>query len=708
MRKVLALLLSLVMTLTLLVPATWAEEKPAAGYQLPASLKGKTVILHTNDVHGAIDKYAKVAALKNECYDRGASAVVLLDAGDFSQGSTYVSLSKGATAVELMNAVGYDAVTLGNHEFDYGFPQLKANLSYSAADFLVTCVNLVDDEGAPIFAPGATAPVTDADDNPLFNLTVMGVATPETQTKANPALMKGLTFLSGQKLYDAANAKIKVAREEGNADIVIALTHLGVDASSEPNRSIDFVKNVPGVDIVIDGHSHTVMTANKDNGMIQSTGTGLAYVGAFVIDNATKSVESNGLIDLSTYTKEDASVKAIADRIIGEVDAEYGKVFAKTEVELNGDKEPGNRTEETNMGDLITDAMMWAVKTRMPSINMENAVALTNGGGIRAAIKAGDITKKDVFTVLPFGNTLTVVNVTGAELLEALEASTFCTPVSLGGFPQTAGMKLTVDCTKDYDKNDTTYPGSTYYGPKSINRVVINSINGKEFKADDTYAVVTNNFVAGGGDTYYAFAAASAQFDTGIPLDEAVMEYVTTELKGVIGAQYAAPQGRILLNPFKDVKVSSWFGKYVIDLYNDGIINGTSATTYAPNDTLTWAAALKLLLVSNGDLKAADATGADWSKNVIAKAAELGLVAADLDGAKAISRLEFCQVAAKLNKLAESKTESKFTDCTDGYVMALVDAKVINGMTETTFEPDASLTRAQIAKIIYQLNLIEK
>ncbi len=111
----------------------------------------------------------------------------------------------------------------------------------------------------------------------------MGVATPETQTKANPALMKGLTFLSGQKLYDAANAKIKVAREEGNADIVIALTHLGVDASSEPNRSIDFVKNVPDVDIVIDGHSHTVMTANKDNGMIQSTGTGLAYVGAFVL-----------------------------------------------------------------------------------------------------------------------------------------------------------------------------------------------------------------------------------------------------------------------------------------------------------------------------------------------------------------------------------------------------------------------------------------
>ena len=173
--------------------------------------------------------------------------------------------------------------------------------------------------------------------------------------------------------------------------------------------------------------------------------------------------------------------------------------------------------------------------------------------------------------------------------------------------------------------------------------------------------------------------------------------------KGVIVAFEASVAGGIpIIKAMRESLVANRIQSVV------GIINGTSATTYAPNDTLTWAAALKLLLVSNGNLKAADATGADWSKNAIAKAAELGLVAADLDGAKAISRLEFCQVAAKLNKLAESKTESKFTDCADGYVMALVDAKVIDGMTATTFEPDASLTRAQIAKIIYQLNLIEK
>ena len=713
MRKFLATLLALVMTLALMVPASWGENKET--YQLPDSLEGKTVILHTNDVHGAIDKYAKVAALRDECYDKGAHQVILLDAGDFSQGSPYVSLSKGATALDMMALVGYDVITLGNHEFDYGFPQLMENLKKHQGDFMVACNNLVDDEGELIFAPGGTAPIyaDDTYETELFRIAIVGMATPETQTKANPALMKGLSFIGGKDLYKVTQEDVDMARSEGNADIVIALGHLGVDKSSEPNCSYNVMQNVKGIDLFIDGHSHTVMTASKDNSMVQSTGTGLAYVGAIVIDNATKSIESNGLIDLSAYTKEDATVKAAADKIISDINAEYGKVFARTDVELNGDKDPGNRTQETNLGDLITDSMLWAIrKDAELTVPAENVVAITNGGGIRAWIHKGDISKLDVNTVLPFGNTVAVVYVTGAELLEALEASTFALPDSLGGFPQIAGMNISIDATKKYDPQTTPYPSgsgkATYYGPASINRVTINSVNGKAFDPNKTYAVVTNNFCAAGGDTYYAFAAATAKFDTGIPLDEAVMEYVTKELKGVIGTQYAAPQGRILLNPFKDVKVSSWFGQYVIDLYNDGIINGTSATTYAPNDTLTWAAALKLLLVSHGDLKAADATGADWSKNAIAKAAELGLVAADLDGAKDISRLEFCQVAAKLNKLAESKTESKFTDCTDGYVMALVDAKVINGMTETTFEPAASLTRAQIAKIIYQLNLIEK
>lgn len=703
MRKFLSVLLAMAMVLSLTVTGfaledTAATKEPEVMTE-EATMAGKTVILHTNDVHGAVNGYAYIAQLKADYEAKGAE-VILVDAGDYSQGKTYVSVTKGADAVTMMNAAGYDVVTLGNHEFDYGYAQLKENMS--KAKFKVVCADVFNEDGTPIFDASYTYTTKSG-----VKVGFFGMETPETQTKANPALIKGLTFATGDAFTKAAADQVAALKD---ADVVICLAHLGIDAESAPYRSTDLYAAVKGIDFIIDGHSHTVMTKGEKGEPIQSTGTAFANIGVIVIDNATKKIESNSLFEIKEDTAKDATVAAAAKTIVDRVDAEYDVVFAKSEVTLNGAKAPnGNRDSETNNGDLITDAMIWKVMQNKEglTVDADHVVAITNGGGIRATIKPGDVTKKDINTVLPFGNTVAVIYVTGAELLEALEASTYSLPI--GGFPQVAGINFTLYTGKAYDKNDATYPNSTYYGPKSINRVVINSINGKEFKADDTYAVVTNNFVASGGDSYYAFAAASAQFDTGIPLDEAVMEYVTKELKGVIGTQYAAPQGRITyFNPFKDVKTTAWYFDPMIHLYESGIINGTSDTTYAPNDTLTWAAALKLLLVSHGDLKAADATGADWSKNAIAKAAELGLVAADLDGTKAISRLEFCQVAAKLNKLAESKTESKFTDCTDGYVMALVDAKVISGMTETTFEPAASLTRAQIAKILYQLTLIEK
>ena len=695
MRKFLSVLLAMAMVLSLTVTGLAADTAADA----KAEMAGKTVILHTNDVHGAVEGYAYIAQLKADYEAKGAE-VILVDAGDFSQGTTYVSTTKGADAVTMMNAAGYDVVTLGNHEFDYGYAQLKENMS--KAKFKVVCADVFNEDGTPIFDANYTCTTKSG-----VKVGFFGMETPETQTKANPALIKGLTFATDDAFTKAAADQVAALKD---ADVVICLAHLGADAESAPYRSTDLYAAVKGIDFIIDGHSHTVMTKGEKGEPIQSTGTAFKNIGVIVIDNASKKIESNSLFEIKEDTAKDAAVSAAAKTIVDRVNAEYGVVFAKSEVTLNGAKAPnGNRDSETNNGDLITDAMIWKVMQNKEglTVDADHVVAITNGGGIRAAIKPGDVTKKDINTVLPFGNTVAVIYVTGAELLEALEASTYSLPV--GGFPQVSGINFTLHTGKAYDKNDATYPGSTYYGPKSINRVVIDSINGKEFKADDTYAVVTNNFVAGGGDTYYAFAASTAQFDTGIPLDEAVMEYVSKELKGVIGKQYAAPQGRITIyNPFKDVKTTAWYFDPMIHLYESGVINGTSATTYTPDAKLSWAAALKLLLVSHGDLKTEDATGADWSKNTIAKAAELGLVAADLDGAKDISRLEFCQIAAKLNKLAESKTESKFTDCADGYVMALVDAKVINGMTETTFEPAASLTRAQIAKIIYQLNLIEK
>ena len=447
-----------------------------------------------------------------------------------------------------MALVGYDVITLGNHEFDYGFPQLMENLKKHQGDFMVACNNLVDDEGELIFAPGGTAPIyaDDTYETELFRIAIVGMATPETQTKANPALMKGLSFIGGKDLYKVTQENVDMARSEGNADIVIALGHLGVDKSSEPNCSYNVMQNVKGIDLFIDGHSHTVMTASKDNSMVQSTGTGLAYVGAIIIDNATKSIESNGLIDLSAYTKEDATVKAAADKIISDINAEYGKVFARTDVELNGDKDPGNRTQETNLGDLSTDSMLWAIrKDAELTVPAENVVAITNGGGIRAWIHKGDISKLDVNTVLPFGNTVAVVYVTGAELLEALEASTYCTPTSIGGFPQVSGIEFTVDTTKGYDQGDE-YPGTTYFAPKTINRVTIKTVGGKDFDPAATYTIATNDFMASGGDTYYRFVNATANYDLGIPMDEVVMDYITTVLNGTVAAdKYGEPAGRI-------------------------------------------------------------------------------------------------------------------------------------------------------------------
>lgn len=547
MRKFLSLLLTVAMVFSLAVTASADEPMliSAAEPMLVATAENyedSVVILHTNDVHGAVEGYAYITALKTEFEAKGAE-VILVDVGDYSQGTTYVSTTKGADAVDMMNAAGYDVVSLGNHEFDYGFAQLKENMS--KAQFKVLCANIFNADGSTIFDANYTYTAKSG-----LKIGFFGMDTPETQTKTNPALIKGLSFATGDAFVKAAKDQVKAL---SGADVVICLAHLGVDAESEPYRSTDLMAAVEGIDFMIDGHSHTVMTAGENGEAIQSTGTAFANVGVIVLDEKTGEVKSNSLVEMGETSAKDETVAAAAKVIVDRVNAEYGQVFAKSEVTLNGAKAPnGNRDGETNNGDLITDSMVWKVMQNKEGLTVadDHVVAITNGGGIRAAINPGDVTKKDVNTVLPFGNTVAVVYVSGSALLEALEASTYSLPV--GGFPQVSGIDFTVDTTKAFDEGDL-YPGSTYHAPKSIQRVTINSINGKAFNAADTYAVITNNFCAAGGDTYYAFAAASAQFDTGVPLDEALMEYITKELGGVIGKQYAEPQGRITIKTEPEV-----------------------------------------------------------------------------------------------------------------------------------------------------------
>lgn len=496
---------------------------------IPMDLSGKTIIIHTNDIHGAISRYAYVASLRDNLKGRGAD-VILVDAGDFSQGTPYVSTTKGLDAITMMNAAGYDFVTLGNHEFDYGYDQLRSNLNF--AKFKVLCANILNPEGNSLFTPNAiyTGPSG-------LRIGFFGMETPETRTKVNPSMIKGLNFLNKSDNYVCAQAQVDELKAQGT-DLVICLSHLGVDEESalDGNRSVDLYANTNGIDFMIDGHSHTVMTAGSAGEPVQSTGTKCDNIGIVQIDNATKTIDDHYLITLENLAQE-VTTSANANLIFQRVNSEYDKVLGHTAIDLNGQKDPGNRTQETNLGDLITDALKWSVLKEKDalSVDEDHVVAITNGGGIRASIDAGAITKNDINTVLPFGNTIAVVYVTGEELLEVLEASTFCTPSAIGGYPQTSGIKFTIDTTKPYQQGEA-YPDSTYYAPAAITRVTIESINGKPFSLTDTYAVVTNNFCAAGGDTYYRFLSAGDQFDTGIVMDEAVMEYVSEVLGGNVTA----------------------------------------------------------------------------------------------------------------------------------------------------------------------------
>ena len=649
-KKLLSLLLVIAMIFALAVPAFAEGETP--------SMAGKTVIVHSNDVHGAIAGYANMAALAAEYESQGAK-VIVADAGDFSQGKVEVSSNKGLNAVKMMDAAGYDVATLGNHEFDYGYAQLKENLK--EATFSTICCNILDENGKPAFEGSK---VFDIDG---LKIGFIGVNTPESQTKANPALIKGLTWLAGNDMVKAVQAEADKLKADGT-DVIVVLSHLGVDSESKPNRSTDLWAGLKGVDFIIDGHSHSVMEKGDNNEPIQSTGTAFENVGVIVIDNATKKIEKNMLVKVTEDSAKDEAVAKAAQDITDAINAEYGAVFAKSEVELNGDRSYntktdlyGNRDGETNLGDLITDSMVWSVKkTGGVTVDEKNIVAVTNGGGIRAAIKAGDVTKKDVNTVLPFGNTIAVVYVTGAELLEALEASTYCSPDSaIGGFPQVSGINYTVDASKAYDANDTTYPGSTYYGPKTINRVTIDSINGQAFDAKATYAVITNNFLAAGGDTYYAFASASAQFDTGIPLDEALMDYITTELKGVIGEQYKAPQGRVsYTEPFTDVTAGVYHDA-IMWAYKSKITTGVTDTTFVPNGSCTRAQIVTFLYRAAGSPEVAE---------------------------------NFT------NPFTDVSKDSVYYNA----IMWAVEKKITTGVTDTTFEPSSPCTRAQIVTFLYR------
>ena len=608
--KLLALALSLALLLSLAVPVCAAETTTST----TKDLTGHIVILHTNDVHGGIAGYAKLAAVK-ESYTASGAYTLLVDAGDYIQGDPTVSASQGKTAIELMNSTGYDAATVGNHEFDYGYANLKT--ISAQANFPILAAN-VQYNGATAF-----------DSHTIFTaangkkIGVFGLETPETATKAHPAKIQGVTFVGGQDMMKLAQTEVDTLKAAG-CDYVICLGHLGIDAESTGNRSIDVLNAVTGIDVFIDGHSHSTLdqikaatngTGKVGNAYLTSTGTKLANVG--VVDIAPDGTITTSNVPLDTLTAENADTAAVIQRIQQQIDADYGAVFAQSEVQLNGEKAQV-RTGETNLGDLITDAMLWQAGTLGEKVD----AAISNGGGIRASLSVGGLTKKDINTVLPFGNTLYLVKLTGAQLLEALEASTCSLPESIGAFPQVSGIEYTVNTGAKFSSTEN-YPGSTYGKPNAVNRVTIQSVGGAAFDPAEAYTIVTNDFLGAGGDTYYTFKSSPVGYDTGVPLDEVLMDYITAQCKGTITkAAYGQTAGRIHMISYDDVKAGDASANDIIGVTLAGWMNGTG-TGFSPNASLDRAMMVTILYrlagspAVSGTMPFTDVAAGSWYYNAV-------------------------------------------------------------------------------------------
>ncbi|WP_179031750.1 5'-nucleotidase C-terminal domain-containing protein [Paenibacillus kribbensis] len=462
-----------------------------------APTSGKHItILHTNDTHAHVvanDKemgFAKLAGIIDQ-YRASNPNTLLLDDGDTVHGTTFATLVNGESIVKVINKLRYDAMVPGNHEFNYGWKHL-VELS-KEIQFPVLSANIKQTDATRLFKPYVIKEVDGV------KIGIIGLTTPETAYKTNPKNVEGIQFTD-----PAAEAKAAVDEIRSKVDVVVVLGHLGQDASSK-DTSLKVVKEVPGIDIFIDGHSHTVLEKGLvgDNGtLIASAGEYTKYLGVVdlwvdggkVTQKQAKLIDSAQAVDV----QPNAEIAALIASIQKDQEPILKQVVTQTSVDLEGAREKV-RAGETNLGDLLTDAMR----------DVSGAdVALTNGGGIRASIKAGTVTKGDIITVLPFGNQIVTLKVKGSDIQAALENGTAAYPEPSGGFPQVSGITFKIDTS--------AAKGS---------RVHSILIGGKALDPEATYTLATNDFTAVGGDQYTMFAKypQAGMFGS---LDEALIRYM--------------------------------------------------------------------------------------------------------------------------------------------------------------------------------------
>ena len=552
MKKLIALLLTLVLVLSLGCTAFAEGEEPALTKDL--------VILYTSDVHCGIEQgwgYAGLYAVK-EALSKTKN-VLLVDDGDAIQGEPVGTMTRGEAIINIMNTVGYDVAIPGNHEFDYGMDRFfelveMANFPYISANF--------SKEGTPVFDPYIIKEVEGV------KIAFVGVTTPTTPRSSTPRYFMNeqgefiygfLQDETGEAVYSAVQKAVDDARAEG-AKYVIVMGHLGDETECIPWTYADVISHTNGIDAFLDGHAHDteqVVMKNKDGEDVvrSACGTKLANIGALTITTDGKISSElyswNSSVAAPELLGIDNAVSAAVSDAADALNEKLAQVVAHTAVDLviydpeatTDDGKPIRivRRTETNLGDLCADAYL--------DQSGEADIAFVNGGGIRVPIAQGDITMNDILKVHPFGNSLTVIEVTGQQVLDALEWSVHAEPGEFGGFNQVAGMTFEFDpnipspCTSD---DNGFFTGIPEGAERRVRNVLV---AGQPIDPNATYKLASHDYqLLDNGDGYTMFDGAKVLQES-VKLDNQVLlDYIVDTLGGVVGEEYADPygQGRIV------------------------------------------------------------------------------------------------------------------------------------------------------------------
>lgn len=710
------------------------------------------VVLYTNDIHCTNDEgmaYAAIAGYKAQMEDAiGADNVTLVDNGDAIQGAVLGTLSDGEWIVDIMNEVGYDLAIPGNHEFDFGMDQFL-DIANNQADYQYLSCNFVDKDGTAVLDPYAMVTYGDTD------IAYIGISTPETLSKSTPAFFQDengnyiygfCQGENGQELYDRVQDTVDAARADG-ADYVVALAHLGEDLQSQPWMSTDVIANTTGIDAVLDGHSHTVepetivKNADGEDVVLSQTGTKADSIGQLTIDTATGEMNTelvpvaNIATDSPAYTAAQSYIQSIQDKY----HAVTEEVVAQTTVDLTvNDPATGERrvrSAETNLGDLCADAYREV---------MGADIGFVNGGGVRADIKAGDVTYGDIIAVHPFGNMACLAEVSGQQILDALElGSMYVGTAESGGFLQVSGLKYTINTQLPSSVVvDDTGAFVEVSGARRVSDVQVENRETGAYEPLDpaaTYTLASHNYMLKqGGDGFTMFGEDNIKLllDETMVDNEVLIDYLTENLDGVIGEEYADPygQGRITINnepveipeeptgdlPFIDVDPDSWYYGAVEYAYENGLMNGVAADQFAPQTTLTRAMMAAVLAnLENGSANTSgsfsDVADGAWYADAVNWAAENGIVNGYEDGTfRPDAPLTREQMAAFLynyaaykgydvsatNDLAQFSDAAQVSSWAADVVKWAVGADLLHGVGDDKLAPTGTATRAEVAAIL--------